>query len=141
MTADAAAPHRRTVSPQTQRLYALEWAVFEAWCTAQRQMALPADPATVAVFLAAGAQSLSAGALARRAAAIGDRHRQRGLASPIKDPAVKAILRDARRTATLRRVPPQRPSTLISMAARCPRDLGCRRTSGDNSGQYQSAKG
>ena len=121
--ADAEAPHRRTVSPETQRLYALDWAVFEAWCTEQGQGALPADPATVAAFLAAGGQSLSAGALGRRAAAIGDRHRQRGLASPVKDPAVKAVLRDARRTATPRRVPPQRPNTLISMAARCPRDL------------------
>ena len=121
--ADAEAPHRRTVSPETQRLYALDWAVFEAWCTEQGQGALPADPATVAAFLAAGGQSLSAGALGRRAAAIGDRHRQRGLGSPVKDPAVKAVLRDARRTATPRRVPSQRPSTLISMAARCPRDL------------------
>ena len=121
--ADAEAPHRRTVSPETQRLYALDWAVFEAWCTEQGQGALPADPATVAAFLAAGGQSLSAGALGRRAAAIGDRHRQRGLGSPVKDPAVKAVLRDARRTATPRRVPSQRPSTLISMATRCPRDL------------------
>jgi site-specific recombinase XerC len=86
-------------------------------------VALPADPAAVAAFLATGAQTLSAGALGRRAAAIGDRHRQRGLASPVKHPAVKAVLRDARRTATPRRVPPQRPSTLIRMAARCPRDL------------------
>jgi hypothetical protein len=39
-------------------------------------VALPADPATVAAFLAAGAQSLSAGALARRAAAIGAKHRK-----------------------------------------------------------------
>jgi site-specific recombinase XerC len=123
IAADAAAPHLQTVSPQTQRLYAVDWARFEAWCTEQGRVALPAEPATVAAFLTAGAQSLSAGALGRRAAAIGDRHRQRGLASPVKDPTVKAVLRDARRAATLRRVPPQRPSTLISMAARCPRDL------------------
>jgi hypothetical protein len=68
MTAEAAAPHRRTVSPETQRLYALDWAVFEAWCMEKGQGALPADPATVAGFLAAGGQSLSAGALGRRAA-------------------------------------------------------------------------
>jgi hypothetical protein len=123
MTAEAAAPDRRTVSPETQRLYGLDWAVFEAWCKEKGQGALPAEPATVAGFLAAGAQSLGAGALGRRAAAIGDRHRQRGLASPVRDPVVKAVLRDARRTATPRRVPPQRPNTLISMAARCPRDL------------------
>jgi site-specific recombinase XerC len=122
IAANAAARRRRTASPETQRLYAADWKGFEAWCTAQRQAALPAEPATVAAFLTAGGQSLSAGALGRRAAAIGDRHRQHGLASPVKDPAVKAVLRDARRTATPRRVPPHRPSTLISMAARCPRD-------------------
>jgi site-specific recombinase XerC len=101
----------------------VDWAGFEAWCTDQGRVALPAEPATVAAFLTAGAQSLSAGALGRRAAAIGDRHRQRGLASPVKDPTVKAVLCTARLTATPRRVPPQRPNTLISMAARCPRDL------------------
>jgi site-specific recombinase XerC len=77
----------------------------------------------VAAFLAAGAQTLSAGAPGRRAAAIGAKHRQSGLASPVTDPAVRAILRDARRTAVPRRLPPQRPATLISMAARCPLDL------------------
>jgi site-specific recombinase XerC len=85
-------------------------------------VALPAAPATVAAFLAAGAQTLSAGALGRRAAAIGAQHRESGLASPVADPAVKAILRNARRTAVPRRVPPQRPATLISMAGRCPLD-------------------
>ena len=124
IAADAAAPRRRTVSLRTQRLYAVDWAAFEAWCAGQEQLvALPAAPATVAAFLAAGAQTLSAGALGRRAAAIGAQHRQSGLASPLTDPAVKAVLRDARRTAVPRRVPPHRPATLISMAARCPMDL------------------
>jgi site-specific recombinase XerD len=123
IAANAAARRRRTASPETQRLYAADWKSFEAWCTDQGRVALPAEPATVAAFLTAGAESLSAGALGRRAAAIGDRHRQRGLASPVKDPTVKAVLCTARLTATPRRVPPQRPNTLISMAARCPRDL------------------
>ncbi len=123
IAADAAAPRRRTVSPKTQRLYALDWTAFEAWCKGQGREVLPAASATVAAFLAAGAQTLSAGALGRRAAAIGAKHRQSGLASPVTDPAVKAILRDVRRTAVPRRLPPQRPATLIGMAARCPRDL------------------
>jgi hypothetical protein len=44
-------------------------AAFEAWCAGQGRVMLPADPTTVAAFLAAGAQILSAGALGRRAAA------------------------------------------------------------------------
>ena len=123
IAADAAAPRRRTVSLKTQQLYALDWAAFEAWCAGQGQVvALPAAPATVAAFLAAGAQTLGAGALGRRASAIGAKHRQSGLASPVTDPAVKAILREARGAAVPRRLPPQRPATLISMAARCPLD-------------------
>ena len=67
--------------------------------------------------------SLSAGALARRAAAIADRHRQNGLVSPASDPAVTALLRHARRTATPRHPPSPRPAQLARMAATCPRDL------------------
>jgi site-specific recombinase XerC len=122
IAANAAARRRRMASPETQRLYAVDWKGFVAWCAEPGLVALPAEPATIAAFLTAGAQSLSAGALSRRAAAIGDKHRHSGLASPVKDPAVKAVLRDARRTAMPRRDPPHRPGTLISMAARCPRD-------------------
>lgn len=122
--ADAAAPRRRTVSLKTQQLYAVDWAAFEAWCAGQGRAVLPAAPAAVAAFLAAGAQTLSAGALGRRAAAIGAQHRQSGLASPLTDPTVKAVLRDARRTAASRRLPPHWPATLISVAARCPSDPG-----------------
>jgi site-specific recombinase XerC len=123
IAAGAAARRRRTVSLKTQQLYALDWAAFEAWCAGQWQVvALPAAPATVAAFLAAGAQTLGAGALGRRASAIGAKHRQGGLASPVTDPAVKAILREARGAAVPRRLPPQRPATLINMAARCPLD-------------------
>src|SRR4051794_24354029 len=89
IAADKAAPRRRTASPETRRLYALDWAAFEAWCQGQGRGVLPAAPATVAAFLAAGAQTLSAGALGRRAAAIAAKHHHSGLASPLTDPAVK----------------------------------------------------
>ncbi|MDA8253130.1 MAG: hypothetical protein M0Z28_28725, partial [Rhodospirillales bacterium] len=68
-----------------------------------------------------------AGALARRAAAIGEKHRALGLASPTADPAVKAVLRAARRAATARRPPVPNARTLARLAAACPGDLAGRR--------------
>ena len=117
------APARRAPAPETARLYAIDWQTFAAWCQAAGLTALPATPATVAAFLAAAGERISAGALGRRAAAIGDRHRQSGLASPTADAAVRAILRRTRRAATPRRKPPRRPTQLQRMAAACPGDL------------------
>jgi hypothetical protein len=115
--------HRGTVSAETERLYAADWRAFEDWCRQRSLVLLPADATTVADFLTEGATTLSVGALSRRAAAIAARHRQSGFASPAADPAVTAILRAARRTATPRRPAPKPLATLIRMAIRCPRDL------------------
>jgi integrase len=127
LTAGAGAAPRRPAATETLRLYRADWAAFQTWCTAGGLPALPAGAATVADFLSDGAARLSAGALARRAAAIADRHRQRGLASPCADPAVAAVLRAARRRATPRRPPFLRPAQLVRMAAACPGDLAGRR--------------
>ena len=116
-------PARRRPAPETARAYAMDWQAFVAWCQAAERTALPAAPATVAAFLAAAAETLSAGALGRRAAAISDRHRQAGFPPPTADPAVRAILRAARRAATPKRPPPRRPSQLVRMASACPGDL------------------
>jgi hypothetical protein len=88
-----AVPARRLPAPETARAYAMDWQAFVIWCQAADRTALPAAPATVAAFLAAAAETLSAGALGRRAAAISDRHRQAGFPPPTADPAVRAILR------------------------------------------------
>jgi site-specific recombinase XerD len=122
-TAAVATRPNRNASAETQRLYAADWRAFEDWCREQSLVPLAADAPTVAAFLTQGAKTLSAGALSRRAAAIAQRHRQSGFASPAADPAVTAILRAARRTATPRRTAPKPLATLIRMAVRCPRDL------------------
>jgi hypothetical protein len=93
-------------APETLRLYASDWAPFVTWCRLAGAAPLPAVPVTVAAYLAALTDRLSAGALARRAAAIAAQHRQHGLASPASDQAVTTLLRHARRTATRRRPPP-----------------------------------
>jgi site-specific recombinase XerC len=105
------------------RLYAADWQAFAAWCAGAGLTALPAAPATVAGFLATAGEKLGAGALGRRAAAIARRHRQAGFSPLTADPAVRAILRAARRTATPRRRPQPSAAQLRRMAAACPGDF------------------
>ena len=110
-------------APETQRLYRSDWRAFEIWCATAGLAALPAAPATVAGFLAASARTVSAGTLARRAAAIARQHRQHRLVAPTEHPAVTTLLHQARRAATPRRIPSPRAAQLAQLAARCPRDL------------------
>jgi integrase len=109
-------------APETKRLYAGDWRAFRHWCRMQNSSALPAAPATVAAYLAAGPK-LRPGTLRRRLAAIAAQHRQHGLVSPV-DAVVRQQLSDARRAAPARRAPP-RPSAgdLARMAATCPGDF------------------
>jgi hypothetical protein len=105
------------------RLYASDWAAFVTWCRLAGATTLPATPAIVATYLTTLGERLSAGALARCAAAIAARHRSHGLASPASDPAVTTLLRHARRTATQWRALPPTGTRLTRMATACPADL------------------
>ncbi|HME19903.1 MAG TPA: hypothetical protein VKI44_00800 [Acetobacteraceae bacterium] len=125
-------PHGRIAAPgrplpppparETWRLYRSDWQAFARWCATAGLAALPAAPATVAGFLAASARTVSAGTLARRAAAIAHQHRQYGMVAPTEHPAVTGLLHQARRAASPRRPPSPRPAQLAHLAARCPRD-------------------
>ena len=117
------APGRGRHATETRRLYAADWTAFAAWCRA----------AGVA-YLGALSATLRPGALVRRAAAIADRHRRTGHASPGTHPAVRAVLRAAREaksaapdapspTRLVQRRAPPGPAQLARMAARCPGDL------------------
>jgi hypothetical protein len=113
----------RLPAPETLRLNASDWSAFVTWCRLAGAAPLPTVPATLATYLATLGERLSAGALARRAAAIAAQHRQHGLASPASDQAVTALLRHARRTATRRRAPPPTVTRLTRMATACSGDL------------------
>ncbi len=123
------------LAPETQRLYAGDWARFQTWCRATGQRALPATPDTVAAFLATG--TLSPGTRRRRLAAIVARHRQYALAAPV-DAGVRAALRASAASASSAAGasgiagkgtgPADRriaffPSDLARMAQICPADL------------------
>ncbi len=119
----AVARVRKPAAPETVRLYASDWMIFVTWCRAAGVESLPATPAAVASFLQSSHPALSAGALARRTAAIGDQHRRLGHPSPAADPAVKAILRAARGAAIRRRPLPPAAAHLTRLATACAGDL------------------
>ena len=59
------------LAPATRRAYRSDFRRFEAWCARRGLVALPADPETVATFLAAEASAgLKPATIARRSAAI-----------------------------------------------------------------------
>ena len=111
------------LKPETRRLYAADWAAFALWCRNGNQTVLPADAATLTAFLQDQAARLGAGALARRLAAIVDQHRRHGLQAPARDPAVRAVLREARRDGRPRRRPAPTSAQQTRMAGACPGDL------------------
>ena len=80
-------------SDATRRAYDHDWRAFEAWCADADVRALPADPDTVAAFLAAGAdRGLAASTLTRRLAALRLVHLGLGHPSPHDSIAVRQVL-------------------------------------------------
>ncbi|WP_280391113.1 hypothetical protein, partial [Nocardia brasiliensis] len=86
----------------TVRTYGSAWRGFTAWCAEHELRALPADPGTVARYLAACAddpargrdreRGLSASTLVVWRAAIGHAHTAAGLPDPGADPLVRGVM-------------------------------------------------
>ena len=107
---------------ETLRLYAGDWACFQAYCVASSARALPASPELVVAFLAAPGAGRAA--LARRLAAIDRQHRQRGYPPPGLDADVRTALRQARRVAPRHtRAAAPTAAALTRMAGACRGDL------------------
>ena len=89
---DAEAARRfasRARAENTLRGYRSDWADFAAWCDDRGASALPATPATVALYVASratagpdGAPALKVSTLERRLAAVSQAHKLAGYASP-----------------------------------------------------------
>ena len=85
-------------SEATRLAYRADLKHFAAWCRTVEATALPAQPGTVAAYLAHLADSRrSVSTIQRRAAAICYAHRLGGYAAPTSDESVKAVLRGSRR--------------------------------------------
>lgn len=78
-------------SERTVRAYRSDWTDFEGFCVRHSLEPLPAEPETVALYLADLASRLKPSTIARRAAAISIAHKRAGLASPTADGRVREI--------------------------------------------------
>lgn len=85
------------LSASTRRSYARDLAAFRTWCTARRATAIPAEPQTLAAYLADLAQTDRPATIGRKLAAIAVAHRDAGLESPTEHGMVKWTLAGIRR--------------------------------------------
>ena len=82
------------LSDNTQRVYGAQWRLFTGWCGEVGLISLPAEPLTVARYLAYRANSGATIATLRLAAsAISKAHEWAKLESPCRDPGVRASLK------------------------------------------------
>ena len=78
------------LSHNTRRSYDTQWRVFDDWCDEMGLLSLPAEPLTVARYLAARAGSGASIATLRLAtSAISKAHEWAKLESPCRDPGVR----------------------------------------------------
>ncbi|MBK9945537.1 MAG: tyrosine-type recombinase/integrase [Kouleothrix sp.] len=118
-------------APNTRRAYRADWTAFTAWCEQQGCAHLPAQPATVANYLAACADGdadhppLAVATLERRLVAIARAHELAGHPSPSKDEWVRTVLKGIRRKrrAAQRRVAPIGVTVLRQALAALPETL------------------
>jgi len=87
----------RSLSESTRRGYARDLAAFRAWCHTRGINALPAEPQTLAAYLADLALTDRPATIGRKLAAIAVAHRDAGLESPTEHGMVKRTLAGIRR--------------------------------------------
>ena len=81
----------------TRRAYEADWAHHTRWAAAHRLQPLPADPRTIALYLAAHEAELRPATLLRRLSTIAVRHRQAGYPSPTGHELVRRAVAGIRR--------------------------------------------
>ena len=82
------------LADNTRRVYGTQWRIFTGWCDEVGLVSLPAEPLTVARYLAARANSGASIATMRLAtSAIAKAHEWAKLESPCRDPGVRASLK------------------------------------------------
>ena len=82
------------LSDNTRRVYGTQWRIFTGWCDEVGLTSLPAEPLTVARYLAARANAGASIATIRLAtSAISKAHEWAKLESPCRDPGVRASLK------------------------------------------------
>jgi site-specific recombinase XerD len=106
----------------TRRAYKSDFSIFQAWCADRGAAALPAEPATVAAFLAWEAnRETRPSTIGRRAAAIRYAHKLAGHNIPTDDERVRATMRGIRRA--VGSAPTKKTPAMTPVAGTCLADL------------------
>lgn len=86
-------------SAETYAAYDRDWRAFQAFCEAEGNASLPAEPAVVAAFVASLVEKKAAVAtIERRLAGISYYHKKAGYENPGSHPGVRLALEGAKRT-------------------------------------------
>ena len=108
----------------TLRAYRSDWTAFGAWCETHTRQALPASPETVALYLAAAAESLKPATLQRRLASISQAHQVAGYETPTRSAPVRTVwqgLVNTHGVAPAQKAPLLVPE-LLALVGTCARD-------------------
>ena len=84
---------KKALPENTKRAYRADWADFKAWAARRRLVAMPAEPDTVALYLAARAKTHKVSSLSRRLTVIGKLHKAWGKPNPVQDDRVRRVWR------------------------------------------------
>ena len=117
-----------STSDNTRRAYHSDWQLFTGWCEARSLASLPADPSTVAAFLADLASSHKPSTITRILASISVAHKSAGFQSPAASEIVHKTLRGIRRVSATNGVRTNRKdpvcvSRLRQLAHTMPHDI------------------
>jgi integrase len=112
------------IAVNTRRAYGADWRDFTSWCASVGASPLPAEAATIALYLTARASELAASSLARRLAAIRRAHRAADLPTPESE-ALRAVWSGIQRTHGR---PPRKKRALVTddlrrVVRKCPDTL------------------
>jgi site-specific recombinase XerC len=90
---------RAEKAPATRRAYRSDFAAFQSWCQGKGLSGFPAEPETIAAYLASEAErGVKASTIGRRVAAIRHAHKLAGHEPPTNSEVVKATVRGIRRS-------------------------------------------
>jgi site-specific recombinase XerD len=114
----------------TARAYRSDWKHFTTWCEGTHRAPLPAEPATVAAYVAGLAESGKKPAtIARRLASISQAHQLAGFDSPSRTEMVRSVMKGIRRThgTAQRQAAPATTQVIKAMVEHLPGTLGGKR--------------
>lgn len=87
----AAALAAESLAPSTRQSYRSDWQSFERFCAAHELESLPAEPSTVAAWIAAESDRLAPSSILRAIVSIGQAHTLAGYSDPTKTSEVRTV--------------------------------------------------